>query len=124
MLTLSGHIYKRFYTSVALMTLLISLVGVFFGGLHFVTGLVCATFFSGLIFLSMVRNVKNLFNGEVGAFLIPGFIFRLACFAIFLYVVLVRLHLSLAGVLIGLMLPVVGFAVGVLYTLTRDPDSF
>ena len=124
MISLPPHTYKRFIIANALITLLICLVGLFLRDTRFIFGLISATVFSAFVFLSMARNIENLFNAKAGTFLLPGFIFRLACFAIFLYVILARLHLSLVGVLVGIMVPIVSFTVAMLYTLKYDPEGF
>jgi hypothetical protein len=120
---LPPYLYKAVLATTLVLFAIACALGAVFGGSHFVLALVCTTP-AGLVALySLAKKLSALFSG-VHTFLALGFIFRLACFAILLYLVLVRFQLSPIGAITGLMLPILAFALVLLYMLRARKGIF
>ena len=67
----------------------------------------------------LAKDVEKIVSEGVKKNFQLRFIFRLACFAILLYLLLVRFKLNPLGVVIGLPLPTLSMAAVLLYTTLR-----
>jgi hypothetical protein len=73
---------------------------------------------SALFFLA--KDIEKIFCGKGNKFFQIKYIFRLACFAVLLYLLLVRFRLNPFGVVAGLMLPMFCMAAVLFYISHKE----
>ncbi len=100
-----------FLQKLAILTLLITAVTgaviFFIFSPHTALSLIINVPFGYLGLFLLAKDVQKIFLGLNHNFSILRFIFRLACFAFLLYLMLVLLHLNPIAVIAGLMLPLI-----------------
>ena len=97
----------------------VSLIAFFAGYPSFPPALFAAVIIGSVALYLLAKDVEMLLQKKGSIFFAARLIFRLACFAILLYLLLVKFRLNLLGVIVGLTLPTVCMSVVLLYTAYR-----
>ena len=117
-----------FLQRLAILTLLIAAIigGVLFFtlGPHIALSLIINVPFGYLGLFFLAKDVQNIFLGLNHSIPTFRFIFRLACFAFLLYLMLVQLRLNPIAVVAGLMLPLFAMLILVfINSVTMDKNE-
>ncbi|MDR2869642.1 MAG: ATP synthase subunit I [Deferribacteraceae bacterium] len=113
-----NSILKQSALLTAILALTIALVAFLAGQAQFSLSLLVNAAFGLVALLLLVNDIRNAFQTQALRAMQFKFIFRLACFAILIYFVLVRLHMNPFGVALGLTLPVFAM-MAVIFRLVR-----
>ena len=99
-------LFRQLAVYTAVVAAFLGLAVLFASGWRDALSLIINVPFGYFALLFLARDVQKIFLEQQGKFFILKFIFRLACFAVLLYVLLVRIKLNPLGVALGITLPV------------------